>query len=1019
MKRLCVVVGLLLAYAYAFSQNDRDLDNLFIDYKIIQNNLSPQIEAQDGAVFKIDFRDISYKVGRIELEEVDIFQKGYKLNVISEDGLNTTRPNRIKAYKSTDPRYPIRITADEKFAYGYLDDNVSKIFFEPLSHFVSNAQPNELIVYDENAVKDKTLKCGANADYHVGEENNADSGNDYKSNGVCRVVEVAIASDYSMYQEYGSVEAVENHAIGVLNNVQGNYDEEFGDLLEFKLVEQHISTCSNCDPWTGDVGAGNLLSSFSAWASGGFTQNHDVGTLWTRRNLDGGSTVGIAWVSSVCTSYKYNVCQDFSDNAAYKRVLLAHELGHNFGASHDAVGQGTIMAPSVNNTNAWSSQSINVIQNFINGLSCLSSNCDGGPVDGGGGGSNTPTCNDGIQNGNETGTDCGGSQCDPCTGPGPTCNDGIINGDEQGVDCGGPDCDPCSGLPNSCGDGVQNGSETGVDCGGSCEPCGGILCTGTGEDSFFEYIKEVRMGSTTYASNNDNGYRDFTSKTFYLKTELQTAIALTPGYGEQVYEEYWTIWIDLNKDNIFSSNERLFQGRGEGRITGTVTIPYGTEKVNTTMRVAVKWGDYPSACGSYDYGEIEDYNVQIDPLGGSSCTDGRQNGGETDIDCGGSCPPCETNTVKLETGQIGSVGTSWKKVTLSQYYNSMVVIATPVYPDGNRDPVLTRITNAGGNSFHIRLQSPGGTVSPLSVHYLVVEEGVYTKQVHGIQMEAIRYNSMQTSTARNWKINPVAPSVHFDFPVVIGQVMTNNDERWSSFWGSHTYSATYATGRNSISVGKHLGESASQFRNNEIVGYIILESDSGTLNGHAYEAKLSTRSVESIKSSSTGYVSNLDVVTGKGKAFLGMSGMMGANGCWPVLATSSPVQGGRLRIALDEDIQSDAERFHIPERVAYFVISDQNNLQDDGITDNREKIENEKAFSIYPNPVSDILTIQSYSDQEVRYRIMSLTGTEMYVGKGTGDFQLSMAGSPNGLYLVEIEDEKGERSSQKFVKSSR
>ncbi len=53
----------------------------------------------------------------------------------------------------------------------------------------------------------------------------------------------------------------------------------------------------------------------------------------------------------------------------------------------------------------------------------------------------TPTCNDGIQNGNETGVDCGGS-CEPCTVD-PTCNDGIQNGNETGVDCGGS-CEPCS-----------------------------------------------------------------------------------------------------------------------------------------------------------------------------------------------------------------------------------------------------------------------------------------------------------------------------------------------------------------------------------------------------------------------------------------------------------------------------------------------------------------------------------------------------------------------------------------------
>jgi hypothetical protein len=56
------------------------------------------------------------------------------------------------------------------------------------------------------------------------------------------------------------------------------------------------------------------------------------------------------------------------------------------------------------------------------------------------------SCFNGIQDGNETGVDCGGS-CAPC----PTCDDGIQNGDETGIDCGGPDCEPCTGIVQKSG----------------------------------------------------------------------------------------------------------------------------------------------------------------------------------------------------------------------------------------------------------------------------------------------------------------------------------------------------------------------------------------------------------------------------------------------------------------------------------------------------------------------------------------------------------------------------------------
>ncbi len=82
-----------------------------------------------------------------------------------------------------------------------------------------------------------------------------------------------------------------------------------------------------------------------------------------------------------------------------------------------------------------------------------------------GGVSVCPTCTDGIQNGTETGIDCGGS-CAACSG---TCFNGIQDGTETGIDCGGS----CAAVCGTCFDGIQNGTETGVDCGGSCA----LVCT--------------------------------------------------------------------------------------------------------------------------------------------------------------------------------------------------------------------------------------------------------------------------------------------------------------------------------------------------------------------------------------------------------------------------------------------------------------------------------------------------------------------------------------------------------------
>ncbi|MFO0665895.1 MAG: hypothetical protein U0174_18230 [Polyangiaceae bacterium] len=138
-----------------------------------------------------------------------------------------------------------------------------------------------------------------------------------------------------------------------------------------------------------------------------------------------------------------------------------------------------------------------------------------------------PSCTDGVKNGTETDTDCGGASCgkcddgkncaakgdcvsDVCTGgkcQTPVCNDGVKNNKETGLDCGGPDCPRCADLegcavasdclsgvcadvgagmqcqPPSCTDGVKNGTESDTDCGGgACPGCSAGLNCATGGD---------------------------------------------------------------------------------------------------------------------------------------------------------------------------------------------------------------------------------------------------------------------------------------------------------------------------------------------------------------------------------------------------------------------------------------------------------------------------------------------------------------------------------------------------------
>lgn len=312
----------------------------------------------------------------LNLTSSNLVDENYVLNVGTESGIKTFRGTTalpMNGYIANHTNSRVSLTFNNDFIFGFIQDGDDRYFIEPLSHFKSNTNANEFIFYNTNdIIVNRELKCGYDEykdemDSHRHETHHGHNNNVNRA-GLCLELEVNLAADYSMVQKYGSVSGAENHNLGVLNNVKTNYDDEFADELKMILREQWISSCSSCDPWTSSTDSGALLNSFTSWAAGGFSTSHDVASLWSNRNFNG-STIGLAWVGTACTSYKYNVLQDFSSDGELKRCLQAHEIGHNFNADHTSTG---IMMSSVSYANFWNSISINEIQDFYDGKSCFS-----------------------------------------------------------------------------------------------------------------------------------------------------------------------------------------------------------------------------------------------------------------------------------------------------------------------------------------------------------------------------------------------------------------------------------------------------------------------------------------------------------------------------------------------------------------------------------------------------------------------------------------------------------------------
>jgi PKD repeat protein len=136
-------------------------------------------------------------------------------------------------------------------------------------------------------------------------------------------------------------------------------------------------------------------------------------------------------------------------------------------------------------------------------------------------------------------------------------------------------------------------------------------CTSSSTNHSYEWIAGVSVEDLNNTSGAA-GYTDFTGQTANLTADAGAGVSLTPGFGSGTYSEYWTIWIDYNIDGDFAdSGEQVFQGSGSGTVTGSFNVPAGVSGL-TRMRVVMQYNSYRTdPCGSFTYGEVEDYSVNI------------------------------------------------------------------------------------------------------------------------------------------------------------------------------------------------------------------------------------------------------------------------------------------------------------------------------------------------------------------------------------------------------------------------
>lgn len=147
---------------------------------------------------------------------------------------------------------------------------------------------------------------------------------------------------------------------------------------------------------------------------------------------------------------------------------------------------------------------------------------------------------------------------------------------------------------------------------GACEDA--TYCSLAGGDASYEWISNVTLGTLDNTSASDGGYGDYTGGTApqLLRGSTNNYLSLTVS-RTMPSTVNWRVWIDYNQNGTFETTEKVLETLSfSGTTTGdSVDVPMAATLGITRMRVAMRYSQSPAECGTFGYGEVEDYCVNI------------------------------------------------------------------------------------------------------------------------------------------------------------------------------------------------------------------------------------------------------------------------------------------------------------------------------------------------------------------------------------------------------------------------
>lgn len=154
-------------------------------------------------------------------------------------------------------------------------------------------------------------------------------------------VEIAVETDFQYYQLFGDLPAALAYVKALFGAVSLRYRQQIGTVLSMSYLALYTT---NGDPWVQQDIGGNcidvLLEFQNAWNSGAAPVLSDLYHLVSGADLG----CGVAWLPGLCDPlYGFAVSGNVDGGVPFPVgqgplnwdfMVLAHELGHNFGSPH-------------------------------------------------------------------------------------------------------------------------------------------------------------------------------------------------------------------------------------------------------------------------------------------------------------------------------------------------------------------------------------------------------------------------------------------------------------------------------------------------------------------------------------------------------------------------------------------------------------------------------------------------------------------------------------------------------------